>query len=236
MDQLLFYHYLNYQKNRYPSFFKKVSHFPLHIRFFLFITLAASVMSIGFYFSKHIIESLISIAIAFICCECLSRFVESYRIKTSTQGMAQRIEDWKALRNWLNANFIKDIASILIIKQRIEKTILELKAKQQESNLRLETRIQTLAVPVVLAIITAVINQKNALETMLAMITLIILVCILIYMVICIIRNIYWFNLSQKITKMMAFAEDLQGVLDLDQFNLLSIDTAESKQINTDNR
>ena len=236
MDQLLFYHYLNYRKSLYRSRLEEVLNLPWFAYLSFFLTIISAVFALIFLLNKAYPMSFLALIMEIAGSECFTRYMDFYRIKTSKNTLDLRIEEWGALRNWLSDNHIQDNASILTIKQRIQESIAESKTAKQESTLRFDKWTQTLIIPVILAMITAATRQTDTIEKTIPTIFVILFMFLFIYGLLHFIHSIRWYDNSRKIAKMMAFAEDLQGVLDLDQFNLLSIDTAESKQINTDNR
>ena len=230
MDQLLFYHYLNYQKEHNPSLAKRLSLLPRVACVLFFVTIACAIVGMVWLFRGATAKALIAVGIELASSEIFYHYMELYKIKTSKQRLIQRIDHWYDLRNWLKENSIQGYAAIETIRERITASVNDAKAERKEAGQRFDKWMQTLAIPVVLAIITSVVNQTNAFEVKLVNIFTIILVFALVCGLIRCWQNIKWFDCSQKAAQMAYFAEDLQGVLDLDNF-CLSRDNMDS---NTD--
>lgn len=232
MDQLLFYHYLNYQKEHNPSFAKRLRQLPKIACVLFFVTIVSAIIGMVWLFRGTTGKALIAIGAELACSEIFYHYMESYKIKTSKQRLVQHIGYWYDLRNWLKENAIQEYAAIETIRERITASVNDVKSERKEAGQRFDKWMQTLAIPVVLAIITSVVNQTNAFEEKLANIFTIILVFALICGLIRCWQNIKWFDRSQKAAQMTYFAEDLQGVLDLDNFGLSrdNIDTNTDKK------
>lgn len=112
MDQLLFYHYLNYQKEHNPSLAKRLSLLPKVACVLFFVTIACAIVGIVWLFRGATAKALIAVGIELASSEIFYHYMELYKIKTSKQRLIQRIDYWYDLRNWLKENSIQGYAAI----------------------------------------------------------------------------------------------------------------------------
>ena len=113
-----------------------------------------------------------------------------------------------------DVNSIKDVK---IVFDRITIKIDKMKAERESSNARLDKWLQILIIPVVIAIITAIVAKQISIEKMISYSISIIVLFAIIYGTILIFREISYLPKKRRIAQMECFANDLQAILDINK-------------------
>ena len=163
---------------------------------------------------------LIAIVIEILSCWALEYSLEKYKISNSKVRISEYSARWLELKKWLISNSIEDKEDICEIKKRIENHIVTYKEEQKVLTERIDKWLQMLVIPLTILIITYAINQTVSVKEKTSYVISTLLIFVLLYGLICIIKNASRFIKKQRIEQMIYFVADLQGVLDLDTFGV----------------
>ena len=119
------------------------------------------------------------------------------------------------LRKWLKQFDQHSDTDIQELHGRIQAKITRLRAEYESEKARGDRWLQTLIIPTVIAIITAIITKQESIESMFAYTFVIVALFVVIYGTIAIIKSISYFPQKRKIEQMECFSSDLQSILDL---------------------
>lgn len=215
MDKYLFYMYLKYLKDKKLTFWPKLLKQPT-IVIILFVTIIVfgmasiilSFVNISYYFVLG------SIVLEIISCAVLYLYTENYRIICSESATEKYRKYCKNIKKWLIGCGIRDKEAVEVLHNRVIESIEQIKSLDENSQERTDKWLQTLIIPVVLAIITTVISNDSDVDVMFKK-TLIIIVCFVsVYCIFIAVQKISNFPNKRMIEKLNCFASDLQGVLD----------------------
>ena len=216
MTEKLFYCYLNYQKSHNTNIWKKLIKLPWYIiicTIMLFATATATfVLS---FFPTLIMGEYICCILTVIICIIMYIITERFQINTSDSFMSKYQTHCSELSEWLEENNITTDYKIHLLHKRLIEYINEKKAERKEQNDRVDKWTQTLAIPILLAVITAVMNKNLSIQDSilfsLSLVIIFTISCCLVWVM----RIIIQFPDKRKIEQMKFFADDLQGLLDL---------------------
>lgn len=110
------------------------------------------------------------------------------------------------------------IKEIKEIKNRVDTYRQELNDDAEKRANRMDKWIQALAIPFVLAIITAVIDKNDDISKAVAIIFSIILVGVVLFGIFWLSNNFKSLLRKQKIEQLKLFSEDLQGIIDAEHY------------------
>lgn len=220
MEELLFYDYLSFQKKCITSFEKRILKFPRKVLCIFFLSVLALFVAIISIFIGALKIELIAVIIEILSCWALEYALERYKISNSKVRISEYSARCLELKKWLISNSIEDKEEIFEIKNRIEKHIAAYKEDQKVLTERIDKWLQMLVVPLTILIITYAINQTVPVKEKTSYVISILLLFMLLYGLICIIKNAFRFIKKQRIEQMTYFSADLQGVLDLDTFGM----------------
>lgn len=223
MAERMLYYYLDYQKDHNTNIWKKLIKLPWHIlicTIMLFVAIAANFV-LWFFPTLKIVQYTCG-ALTFIICIIMYVITERFQISTSKISMSKYQTHCTELRKWLNENNIKTDDEINLLRKRLIEHIDEKKAERKEQNDRVDKWTQTLAIPVLLAIITAVIDKEISIQDSIFFTLGLVLIfttccCIAWFM-----KIMIQFPDKRKIEQMKYFAEDLQCLLDLHSIEKMS--------------
>lgn len=172
------------------------------------------------FFSTLIIAEYICCILAVVICFIMYIMTERFQINTSDSFMSKYQSHCSELSEWLEENNITTDYKIHLLHKRIIEHINEKKAELKEQNDRVDKWTKTLAIPILLAVITAVMNKENSIRDSI----LFSLSLVIIFTISCCIvwgmRIIIQFPDKRKIEQMKFFADDLQDLLDLHNHNV----------------
>lgn len=241
MERRLLNLYLKHIKEIDKKIFKKVALLPKHIAAQLIIItslLLISVVSVILSQSEFKFISdlelwrticiwayLISIALSVIVCVASHFSINKYEIDVSDTSIKEYWKYCKRTKKWITTSLIpacnddKVIAEeIRVLKGRVDQYRCELDALAEKREARTEKWIQTLAIPLVLAIISAAINKDDNWEAAVSIIVATVLIGAMAFSVIWLINNFKSLLRKQKSEQLKFFSDDLQGVLDLQHY------------------
>lgn len=168
---------------------------------------------------------IISAIIAVLFCAISQIAISKYEIDNSDSSICEYLDFCHEMRTWIvdslgfkeneDVDIIKEIEEI---KKRVDTYRQELIDDAEKRANRLDKWIQALAVPFVLAIITAVIDKNDDINKTVAIILSIILVGIVLFGIIWLSNNFKSLLRKQKCEQLKVFSEDLQGIIDAEHY------------------
>ena len=221
MEQLLFYHYRNFQRKLLATFGEKLKRIPVLI-LLLFVAVVASIVIglISLFWGLNMRFSIIAVVSEVVFALAFYAAVENYSIKNSRKQMERYWEYCTQLKNNLADVGVYSQQDIEEIKGRLEKQAQQMRDERRASNAFWGKLGEITAVPVILSIITAAINQRDNIGEMLAMVILVLLAAGVLFATVVCIVGLVRFPKKNKLEQMMEFIDDLQGVLDLERFHV----------------
>lgn len=220
MDEKVFFCYLDYQKKSRSPIWKRILRLPIGVG----VSLVIGVLSIVFAILTVSISAwrewqMVASAAEVISCVLLLVFTEKYQIKSSKENLSKYEIYCKDLMNWLNTYGFSEKAKVELLYKRISERIVIQEKEKKESSDRSEKWIQTFIIPIVLAVVSAIIANQKDLITMFASVFSIVFIFILIYSLYSVFRTAHWFPVKRKTEQMKRFAEDLRAILDFEELN-----------------
>lgn len=224
MDEILFYNYLNYQKEQNLPLSKKLLKTPTIMKIFIIISILAVATYTVFYFSPELktystIVSFIASVVEALICIALYVYIERYQIKNSSCALEKRLNYCKKLSLWLSDNMSLTDDAIELLYKRLIEQINAQNADHKEQNNRVDKWIQVLVIPVILSIISSLISKQTDFSDMMTVTISLMFIILMIYFFIWIVRCILWFPTKRKNEQMKFFANDLQDIMDLKILN-----------------
>lgn len=215
METYLFYAYLKYAKDNKQSFWPKLLSRPISVILFFSLTIVSCVCGAIFALLGWSIVALIGMAGEIIFGIIFYHCSEKYQIEFCIEEYDKYTAYCSNLHKWLKKFNKRSADDIQELYDRIQTKIVHLKAEEESSKARGERWLQTLIIPAIIAIITAIITKQEDVEMMLAYAFTIVILFAVVYGTIAVIKSISYFPQKRKIEQMECFASDLQGVLDL---------------------
>lgn len=168
------------------------------------------------------ITYVISAIVAVFFCAIAQIAIGKYEIEISDSSMNEYWTFCNETKKWIaelfhfdNTNIINEIETI---KNRVDTYRQELNDDAEKRANRMDKWIQALAIPFVLAIITAVIDKNDDISKAVAIIVSIILVGVVLFGIVWLSNNFKSLLRKQKIEQLRLFSEDLQGIIDAEHY------------------
>ena len=215
MENYLFYAYLNFAKNNKQTFWPKLLSFPLWVIVFFALTCISLATGFILVFFNQSIAAGIAVLLELIFGGIFCWLSDRYRISFCIEEYVKYRKYCNALFLWMNSFEITSVEDIKNLLSRITSKIDKMKAENESSKTRLDKWLQILIIPVVIAIITAIIAKQNSLEEMISYTTIIIVLFVIVYSAMLIFREISYLPQKHRIAQMECFANDLQAILDI---------------------
>lgn len=220
MVSRLLYCYLNFQKEQNTSISKKLVKLPRHIFICAIMLFAAIIATLVLTFFPDLrLFEYICCTLAVILCIIMYIITERFQINTSNTSIGKYQTYCTELRKWLNENNIKSNDEINLLHKRLIEHINEKKEERKEQNDRVDKWTQTLAIPVLLAIITTMIDKgisiQDSIFFSLGLVFIFAICCCIVWFM----KIMIQFPDKRKIEQMKFFADDLQVLLDLNSNN-----------------
>ncbi len=214
VENYLFYAYLKYQKDNKLNAWKYLLkyHKPIFIIFVIMIIsvivqVITTILSVSYC-------SWICFVIEIIACMLIYYWSEKDLIKYSFEKYEKYCDYCEKLYKWLKHLDINSYEGIYELLQRIKLQISERKDENEKSKNRFDKWLQTLAIPIVITMVTTIINKQDDLIAMINPVVAILIVFVELYITFTSINKVISFPKKRKIEQMQCFANDLQGVLD----------------------
>ncbi len=211
MDKRLFYCYMKYQKERNDTIWKRLKKIPWLVKTVFVVMLVCSITFFIPLFQKYmlwiaVIEVILSLILWFL--------VENFQIKTSDEKLEEYYNYCRELEIWLNSQGLVSVKAIKLLRKRLNNRIDEMRKQRKDNNARFDKWIQTLVIPITLAVFSTIIKGQDSIE-MFSTIFLMLSVFAFIYGFVSGCRSYAWFPKKRVLEQMGFFASDLQGILDL---------------------
>lgn len=171
------------------------------------------------------ITYVISAIVAVFFCAIAQIAIGKYEIEISDSSMNEYWTFCNETKKWIaelfhfdNSNNTNIINEIETIKNRVDTYRQELNDDAEKRANRMDKWIQALAIPFILAIITAVIDKNDDISKAVAIIVSIILVGVVLFGIVWLSNNFKSLLRKQKIEQLRLFSEDLQGIIDAEHY------------------
>ena len=216
MEFYIFNSYLKYQKENSPSFFRTMKKTPKYLWILLGLAVICAISGMIFSF----IENLSWLFLVFAPAEIVFTFMafvlqERWEIKHSDREMEEFKTSSIELYNWLSNLSITSQEDIELLLERLNDYRDGQIEKREKQNNKIDKWMQTLIIPLILAIITALISNQADIESVLIFIFFMLAIVAMIYGLIWLVRSVVGILQTQRRNKLDYFITDLQGVLDV---------------------
>ena len=215
METYLFYAYLKYAKKNKQSFWPKLLSRPVSVIIFFSLTLLSGVCGAIFAFLGWSIAALIGMVGEIVFGILFYNCFEKYHIDFCVEEYDKYKDYCLKLYKWIKQFGVQNRDEVQMLHDRVQTKIICLKEEEEHRKSRNDRWLQTLIIPIILAIITAVIANQKSIETVLTYVLTILMIFAIIYGLLIMITNIGVFPQKRQIRQMECFASDLQGVIDL---------------------
>lgn len=216
MEYHLLNSYLKFQKDQRAPIHKIIKRIPIHIVALLIIAVACLVASIVILFTMGVnlwfyICSIAEAASAFILC-----FVqEHWEIKHSFERYTDFRKSAEDLYNWLDQYNIRNRDEIDEIRSRLTSDLEKNEKSKKQKGEKADKWMQTLIIPIFLAIITSLISNQTDIQIVLAYALTLLVGVGMIYGIIWIMRSIFGIFDDMRYANIKLFIKDLQSVIDV---------------------
>lgn len=216
MEFYIFNSYLKYQKENSPSLFRKMKKTPKYLWILLGLAVICAISGMIFSF----IENLSWLFLVFAPAEIVFTFMafvlqERWEIKHSDREMEKFKTSSIEFYNWLSNLSIKSREDIELLLERLNDYRDGQIEKREKQNNKIDKWMQTLIIPLILAIITALISNQADIESVLTFIFFMLAIVAMIYGLIWLVRSVVGILQTQRRNQLDYFITDLQGVLDV---------------------
>lgn len=216
MEYQLLNGYLKYQKDRNKSVVKAIRKLPIHVLVLLILALlclAATLVSIfvvrmsKWFYVFTLAEAIISFVLYLV--------QERWEIKYSRERYTNYKQYAHDLYKWLSEYSITTKEEVESIKSRLTDNLEKQDELKRQQNERVDKWMQTLVVPLVLAIITAFISNQSNVETAIGITVASLAIFGFVYAFIWIIRSVAGILNNRKRNNVKCLIDDLQSVIDV---------------------
>lgn len=219
MEQLCLYIYLKFQREFSPKFWEAIKRIPWRIQLLVWGSIGGCITGIYAWCSgQEYWVTIVALSFEAICSAAVYYSVEKYQIKNSEDIMDHYWEYCTGLQEALRQVHLCSREDIEELKARLEKHIHLMTDQERASKAHLEKWLEVLAVPVVLSIMTTIIENHENFTEMIAGMVVLFLAIIVLGAPLVIISSLMKFPQKRKMEQMIEFCGDLQGVLDLERF------------------
>lgn len=216
METYIFYCYLKYKKKNNPTFRTILKKIPTKITVMIITTFLCAVLGlISSFFVKWpwlfwvfaIAEGSLGFR-AFI-------LVEKWEVNISDKEFDNFKSSSRELYEWLSKMSISSKENIEILIDRLNNTVLEQKNQHRQQSDKIDKWMQTLIIPLIIAIITALIANQVEIDKIVTYTVYLLAIAGMIYGFIWLIRSIIAAIKNIRRGDMEDFIGDLQGVIDV---------------------
>ena len=216
MEYHLLNNYIKYQKEHSVSLIKEIKSIPIYGLIFLSLAIIFGVIAAIFAFiDSTSLIFWISIILETITAFALFIYEERWNIKHSDKELYNFKNESKELYKWLCSLSISSRSHIETIVQRLIDDIDDDISRKEKANEKADRWMQTMIIPIALAIITSIIANRNDIDEILYYVVSIIAIVLMIYAFIWIVRSVKGMIQKQRRSKIEYFIEALKGVIDV---------------------
>ena len=169
----------------------------------------------------------LSAIIAVLFCAISQISIGKYEIEISTKTIDEYWTYCYTTKNWIvDLLGLKDTSEMSVVKEigaikdRVDAYRKELIDDAEKRANRMDKWVQALAVPFVLAIITAVIDKNDDIGKAVAVILAIVIIGIVLFGIVWLNNNFKSLLRKQKDEQLKLLSEDLQGIIDSDHYSI----------------
>ena len=213
METYLFYAYLKYAKENKQSFWPKLLSRPVSVIIFFLLTLLSCVCGAIFALLGWSIAALIGMVGEIVFGILFYNCSEKYQIEFCVEEYDKYTEYCSNLHKWLEKFNKQRPDEIRELYDKIQVKITRMKTEEKNSKARGDRWLQTLIIPAIIAIITAIITKQENIGEMITYAFAVVILFAVVYGIVTIIKSISFFPQKRRIEQMECFASDLQGVL-----------------------
>ena len=182
MEFYIFNSYLKYQKENSPSIFNAMKRTPISLWIILGLAVICAILGTVFSF----IDGLGWLFLFFSLVEIIFTFTvfvlqERWEIKHSDMELEEFKTSSIELYNWLSNLSIASQADIELLLERLNDYREGQIEKREKQNNKIDKWMQTLIIPLILAIITALISNQADIESVLMFIFFMLAIVAMIY-------------------------------------------------------
>ena len=211
METYLFYLYLKFARDNKQTFWPKLLSRPVTVIIFFILTLVACIAGTILSLCGKTSIALITLVGEIVCVIFFNFFTERYKINFCDSEYGTYEEYCMKLLEFLKQYKISE-NDLPEIYERICNKMDNMKTEEDKIKLRNERWLQTLIIPTVIALITAVIAKQNDVMQMLTYTFTIVIIFSVIYGIFSLIKSITFFHKKHKIKQMECFANDLNSI------------------------
>lgn len=169
----------------------------------------------------------LSAIIAVLFCAISQISIGKYEIEISTKTIDEYWTYCYTTKNWIvDLLGLKDTSEMSVVKEigaikdRVDAYRKELIDDAEKRANRMDKWVQALAVPFVLAIITAVIDKNDDIGKAVAVILAIVIIAIVLFGIVWLSNNFKSLLRKQKDEQLKLLSEDLQGIIDSEHYSI----------------
>lgn len=169
----------------------------------------------------------LSAIIAVLFCAISQISIGKYEIEISTKTIDEYWTYCYTTKNWIvDLLGLKDTSEMSVVKEigaikdRVDAYRKELIDDAEKRANRMDKWVQALAVPFVLAIITAVIDKNDDIGKAVAVILAIVIIGIVLFGIVWLSNNFKSLLRKQKDEQLKLLSEDLQGIIDSEHYSI----------------
>lgn len=220
MEELLFYQYLEHQKTHVPNFKKRFLTLPPTTKLLCLGTFVSAIIGIILLFKGTGGWAAFFVLLECTCSLSCEAYMEHFKTVRSKARSDERFAEWYQLKDWLAKTPVSDADKISEIKGRVEQLVEDETSYRLKKSEQIEKWIQCLVFPLVLVIGQKIINEQTNISVYIAVALTIFTVCGILYGLVKLGTTIWSLTQILRLRQLSFFAEDLQGVLDLDRFGI----------------
>lgn len=216
MELLLYRSYLKYLKDNRTPVSKALKRIPkLMIVLLVALILSTICAVVVLYIEKIRQYFFVPLGVEAIVSLIIFSYAQHYEIKNSDKDIKEHKKYCEALYIWLKKSLISvEPKDIVELKSRMDNRLEKYAETQQRTTDIIMRFIQTLIIPVILTVLTVILNNQIDISVILAYgIVAIMLLC---FFIVSIFGFVSFINLIRKneYEKMNSFSKDLQSILD----------------------
>lgn len=216
MELLLYRSYLKYLKDNRTPVSKALKRIPKLMIVLLVALILSTICAVVVLYMEQIRQYFfVPLGVEAIVSLIVFSYAQHYEIKNSDKDIKEHKKYCEALYIWLKKSLISvEPKDIVELKSRMDSRLEKYAETQQRTTDIIMRFIQTLIIPVILTVLTVILNNQIDIGVILAYgIVAIMLLC---FFIVTIFGFVSFINLIRKneYEKMNSFSKDLQSILD----------------------
>ncbi len=216
MELLLYRSYLKYLKDNRIPVSKALKRIPKLMIVLLVALILSAISAVVFLYIEQIRQYFfVPLGVEAIVSLIVFSYAQHYEIKNSDKDIKEHKKYCESLYIWLKKSLISvEPKDIVELKSRMDSRLEKYAETQQRTTDIIMRFIQTLIIPVILTVLTVILNNQIDIGVILAYgIVAIMLLC---FFIVTIFGFVSFINLIRKneYEKMNSFSKDLQSILD----------------------